>query len=162
MGAMRKRIIGQAEGVGKPHPAVRWLDLEPLAEVEATSEEPDFPVESALALGVDAQGWRAAEAGEQLVRLIFDVPIAVHRISLRFVETETARTQEFVLRWATKRDGDLNDIVRQQWTFSPNGSTQESEDYEVNLAGVMVLELAIKPEISGGNARASLAAWRVA
>jgi hypothetical protein len=159
---MRKRIISQTDRTPKPRPEASWLDLEHIAEVEVTSEDPNFPIESALALQTAGQGWRAAEPGEQLVRIVFEAPTAVHRISLQFVETRTARTQEFVLRWAPKRNDPLREIVRQQWTFSPSGSTREMEDYEVNLADLGVLELVIKPEISGGNAIASLAAWRVA
>jgi hypothetical protein len=154
---MRKRIIGQADKAPEPRSEERWLNLERIAEVEVTSDDPSFPVESALVLESGGQGWRAAEPGEQL-----DAPTAVHRIRLEFVETETARTQEFVLRWAAKRNEPFREIVRQQWTFSPNGSTREIEDYQVNLAELGVLELAIKPEISGGSALASLAAWRVA
>jgi hypothetical protein len=160
--AMRKRIIGQADRAREPRSEARWLDLERLAEVEVTSEDPSFPIESALALQAEGQGWRAAEPGEQLVRIVFDAPTAVHRIRLEFVETKRARTQEFVLRWAAGRNEPFREIVRQQWTFSPDGSTREIEDYEVDLADLGVLELAIKPEISGGDALASLAAWRVA
>jgi hypothetical protein len=159
---MRKRIIGQADKAPEPRSEERWLNLERIAEVEVTSDDPSFPVESALVLESGGQGWRAAEPGEQLVRIVFDAPTAVHRIRLEFVETETARTQEFVLRWAAKRNEPFREIVRQQWTFSPNGSTREIEDYQVNLADLGVLELAIKPEISGGSALASLAALRVA
>jgi hypothetical protein len=160
--AMRKRIIGQAEKGQEPRAEASWLNLEGMAEVEVTSENPDFPVESAFTLKSESQGWRAGEPGEQLIRIIFAAPITVHRIRLQFVELQTPRTQEFVLRWAAKRNEPFREIVRQQWTFSPNGSTSEIEDYQVNLADLGVLELAIKPEISGGNALASLAAWRVA
>jgi outer membrane receptor protein involved in Fe transport len=40
-------------------------------------------------------------------------------------------------------------IVRQQWNFSPAGSTTEIEDYAVDLDGVSVLELAIQPAWAG-------------
>ncbi len=159
---MRKRIIGQADSAQELRSGEKWLELEHMAEVEVTSEDPGFPIESALALGSAAQGWRAAEPGEQLVRIVFDAPIALHRIRLQFVETATARTQEFVVRWAAGRGGPLREIVRQQWTFNPHGSTSETEDYQVNLADLGVIELAIKPDISRGNALASLAAWRIA
>jgi hypothetical protein len=159
---MRKRIIRPADPTGEPRPGEQWLDLTRIAEVQLTSEDPNFPIESAFALDGDSQGWRAAEPGEQRVRIDFDAPTAVHRIRLQFVETEIARTQEFVLRWKASAEESFHDIVRQQWTFSPSGSTSETEDYQVNLAKVAVLELAIKPEISGGSVRASLAAWRVA
>jgi hypothetical protein len=52
--------------------------------------------------------------------------------------------------------------VRQQWNFSPAGSTLEVEDYRVELNGVVMLELSIKPDIGGLEAIASLASWRVA
>lgn len=158
---MRKHIIGQAK-TPEAQSQKEWLDLERVAQVEVTSEDPGFPIESALALEAERKGWRAAEPGEQLVRIVFDAPTAVRRIKLHFAETQTVRTQEFVLRWSNKRNEALREITRQQWNFSPNGSTSEVEDYQVNLGDVGVLELAIKPDISGGNARASLMALRLA
>ena len=53
-------------------------------------------------------------------------------------------------------------LVRQQWNVSPAGSTSEVEDYEVDLDGVSVLELVIKPDLKRGEAPATLASWRVA
>jgi hypothetical protein len=67
--------------------------------VEVTSEDKEFPVESAFISG-DARGWCAAEPGSQTIRLVFDHPQRLKRISLVFEERETARTQEFVLRWS--------------------------------------------------------------
>jgi hypothetical protein len=52
-------------------------------------------------------------------------------------------------------------VVRQQWTFSPQGSTQEVEDYRVTLDDVVVLELAIIPDVSNGGAHASLHRLRI-
>jgi hypothetical protein len=159
---MRKRIIGRDAKAEEVRSERKWLDLERIAEVQVTSEDPDFPIESALTLEGEAKGWRAAEPGQQRVRIVFDAPTALHRIELQFVENQVARTQEFVLRWASKGDEPLRDIVRQQWTFSPGGSVSEIENYQVNLAGVVVLELAIEPDISGGDARATLMSWHVA
>jgi hypothetical protein len=76
-----------------------WLDLDRAAVVEVTSEEKEYPVESALVAG-ETRGWRAAESGTQTIRLIFDQPQRLTRIALVFEETETERTQEFVLRWS--------------------------------------------------------------
>jgi len=55
----------------------------------------------------------------------------------------------------------LFEIVRQQWSFSPQGSTSEIEDYQVNLGSVSILELAIKPNLTPDNAFATLARWRM-
>ena len=128
--------------------------------VEVTSEDKDFPVESAF-VSEDAQGWRAEAPGRQTIRLIFDQPQRLRCVSLVFEEDETQRTQEFVLRWSSDGGSTLKEIVRQQWNFSPPESTREIEDYQVDLENVNVLELVIKPDIGGGVARASLKNLRV-
>jgi hypothetical protein len=73
-----------------------------------------------------------------------------------FEEDETARTQEFTLRWSSDGGRSAREIVRQQWNFSRPGSTREVEEYQVQLSSVTVLGLIINPDISGGVARASL------
>lgn len=137
-----------------------WLDLEAATMVEVTSEDPNFPIESALA-AKGLPGWRAAEEGEQIVRIVFDEPTLLQRIRLEFSETDAERTQQFTLRWARKGEP-LREIVRQQWNFSPLGSTSEVEDYRVNLNGVSVLELTLKPDLQANRGFASLVAWRIA
>ena len=123
--------------------------------VEVTSEEQDHPIDSALIAG-ESKGWRASEPGTHMIRLIFDRPQTLKRISLVFEEKDTSRTQEFVLRWCHDREGSLRELVRQQWNFSPPHTTTEVEEYSVELSGVAVLEIAITPDIAGGPARASL------
>jgi hypothetical protein len=151
---MRKRLIDstpesiRTRGEG-------WLDIETAAVVEVTSEDPDCPVESAFVSG-DERGWRAAAPGSQRIRLVFDQPQRLKCISLVFEENETARTQEFVLRWSPDGGGSVKEIVRQQWNFSPPDSIREVEEYQVELSGVTVLELVINPNIGGGVARASV------
>jgi hypothetical protein len=151
---MRKRLINPAvERLGTRGQG--WLDLERAAVVEVTSEDENFPVESAFG-SEDARGWRAAAPGHQTIRLIFDHPQRLKCVSLVFEEDEISRTQEFVLRWSSVGGSTLKEIVRQQWNFSPPESIREVEQYQVDLYNVQVLELVIKPEIGGGAARASL------
>jgi len=157
---MRKRIITPVQQE-TASPDLAWLNLERLAEVEITSEDADHPIESAL-LPVRASGWRAAGPGKQTIRLLFDDPQRLQRICLNFVETRTVRTQEYVLRWSPDGGQSFREIVRQQWNFSPQGATSETEDLHVELPAVTVLELSIIPDISGGNAFASLAQLRLA
>lgn len=128
-----------------------WIDLKHSATVEVTSEDKNYPIESALSFDC-GQGWRAAEPGVQTIRVFFDNPQEIRRISLVFEEEETTRTQEFVLR----SGGPLREIVRQQWNFNAPASVRESEEYRVGLSHVSVLELTIVPNIGGGVARASL------
>ena len=157
---MRKRIITPVQQETAP-PDLEWLNMEELAEVEITSEDPAHPIESALLPG-RASGWRAAGPGEQKIRLLFAYPQRLRRIYLNFVEPQTERTQEYVLRWSPDGGQSFREIVRQQWNFSPQGATNETEDLHVELPAVTVLELNIIPDISGGNAFASLAQLRLA
>ena len=156
---MRKRLI-TAIPQDVPPLDEGWLDLDSAAMVEVTSEEKDYPVEFALVSG-KTQGWRAAASGTQTIRLIFDEPQRLTRISLIFEESETERTQEFVLRWSPDGGRSFREIVRQQWNFSPHNTTREIEEYNVQLSDVTVLELVIVPDISRGAARASVKSLRV-
>jgi hypothetical protein len=156
---MRKRIVGTESGDAAD--AGGWLDLEALAQVELTSEAPDGPIEAALRPG-SGSGWRAGAPGAQTIRLIFDRPQLLRRIQLAFHEAVHQRSQEFVLRWSPDGGRTFQDLLRQQYTFSPPGTTRQVEDYTVNLAGVTVLLLEIIPDIGGGSAHASLASLRLA
>jgi hypothetical protein len=156
---MRKRLITPIPQDASPC-GEGWLDLERAAVVEVTSEERDYPVESALVLG-ETRGWRAADPGSQTIRLIFNQPQRLRRISLAFEENEIKRTQEFVLRWSPDGGRSFREIVRQQWNFSPPDTVREVEEYQVELLDVTALELIMVPNNSGGAARASLKKLRL-
>jgi hypothetical protein len=157
---MRKRIIAQVQK-DAASPDQNWLNMEGVADVEVTSEDAAHPIESAL-LPSQASGWRAAEPGPQTIRLLFNHPQRLRRIWMNFLESRTERTHEYVLRWSPDSGQSFREIVRQQWNFSPQGTTSETEDYHVELPAVTVLELSIIPDISGGTAFASLARLRLA
>ena len=157
---MRKRIITPVQQE-TALPNLEWLNIEELAELEITSEDAAHPIESALLPGHDS-GWCAAGPGKQTIRLLFANPQQLRRIWLNFVETRTRRTQEYVLRWSPDGGKSFREILRQQWNFSPEGATSDTEDLHVDLPAVTVLELSIIPDISGGNALASLAQLRLA
>src|SRR5947209_13201945 len=156
---MRKRLITRTPET-VPSGGEGWLDLERAAVVEVTSEDNDFPVESALVSG-ETPGWRAAMPGTETIRQIFDQPQRLKQISLVFEEKETARTQEFVLRWSPDGGTSFREIVRQQWNFSPPETVRDVEEYQVELSNVSVLELIIVPNMSGGAARASVKSLRL-
>jgi hypothetical protein len=140
-----------------PVTARSWLNLEAV-EVEFTSEHPEYPIEEALLLD-RTKGWRAAFPGPQSITLIWSDPILVRRVRLVFEEHSRARTQEFLLR-ASTREG-VRDIVRQQFTFSPPGTTVEREEYRASIDDVTRLELAINPAIDQADAVATLREWRL-
>ena len=157
---MRKSQITQIPQSAQPRDQA-WVDVDRIASVEVTSEESDYPIESALLLE-GKRGWRAANPGTQTIRLIFDEPQKLRRILLVFEDSENSRTQEFVLRWSPDIESSFREILRQQWNFSPADSVRETEDYAVELSEVKVLELMIVPDKSGGGVRASLTSLRLA
>ena len=154
---MRKTI--SAAALPRLERTEEGLNLSQTASVEVTSEDPDFPIEEAFECH-GARGWRAAAPGDQQIRITLDAPTHVRRIQLRFCETAVERTQEFTLR-SYSADCTPTVIVRQQWNFSPAGSTVEFEDYHVDLEAVSALELTIRPALDG-DAVASLDCWRIA
>ena len=156
---MQKRLVDAREQRSVTEES--WLDLEAMAEVELTSEDPARPIEGALLPNGQA-GWRAAEPGSQSIRLLFHQPQRLRRIRLRFDETAAERTQEFALSWSPDGGRSSRDIVRQQYTFSPASSTTEVEDLNVDLPAVTALELTIIPDQGRGQAHASLSEWRLA
>ena len=154
---MRKTVMGKGTARAEQR---QWLDLEQIASVEVTSEDPAFPVEGVFSED-ESKGWRAAEPGEQMIRIVFDEPQSIRRMQLEFSEPGVERTQEFLLRW-TASDGNMREIVRQRWNFSPQGSTVELEDYTVELPAASTLELIVTPDLTNRTAVASLRRWRVA
>jgi hypothetical protein len=158
---MRKQIINEGAQGAPAAEHQDWLDLEPLVQVELTSEDAEHPIESALITSTGS-GWRAQQPGKQTIRLLFDTPRRISRIQLLFEEHERERTQEFVLRWSPDGGASWREIVRQQYNFSPPGMTRELEDYTVDLYGLTMLELTVIPDISGGETPASLAQLRLA
>jgi hypothetical protein len=142
---MRKSLIS-AGGSAKQSPLrENWKNLEVIARVEISSEDALFPIEKALGKE-ESTGWRAGETGPQVIRLEFDEPQTIRRIHLHFVERERERSQEFAVfaGWS----GEMREVMRQQWSFSPHGSMEEIEDYAVELDKITTLELRIDPDRS--------------
>jgi cytidylate kinase len=52
--------------------------------------------------------------------------------------------------------------VRQQWNFSSPDATRETEEYNVDLSNVTLLDLIIDPDKGNGEAQASLLSLRLA
>jgi hypothetical protein len=152
---MRKKLMNTQKNEGRA-PDLNWLDLALIARAELSSEDPLHPLESALTPTAGA-GWRAREGGPQTIRLFFDEPQQIRHVHLEFEEDEMQRTQEFALHYSSVDGRSDQEIVRQQFNFSPPHSCREVEDYRVALGNVAMLQLVIIPDISGGDARASLA-----
>jgi hypothetical protein len=157
---MKKRIITDALPSNEELNS-RWLDLEALAEVEVTSENKDYSIEGAL-LPNNSHGWKAGTPGKQIIRLLFNQTQTIKHIHLYFLETDLVRTQEYVLRCSHNDGLTFEEIIRQQWNFSPDGSNKEVEDHLVALSSVSLLELIITPDINNENVFGSLEQLRLA
>ncbi|MGA8529650.1 MAG: hypothetical protein WB622_08045 [Acidobacteriaceae bacterium] len=155
---MRKAVLSHA--TPDPRPALdNWLDLERVASAEISSEDPSHPFENALR-GHGNGCWRAASPGPQVIRLRFDEPRPLRRIRLEFSERQQ-RSQEFCLS-AIDAANQRRLIARQQWNFSPGGSTLEVEDYSVNLLEIAAIELEIDPGRHDRQAFATLQSLAIA
>jgi hypothetical protein len=150
---IRKKVIGKTE-----RPEEGWVDLSQCASFEVTSEEADSPLENALR--PDEKKWIAATPGEQTIRITFDEPQNISQVFLLFEETANPRSQEFALSWQQVGHPAWREVVRQQFNFSPPGTTTERENFTVSLQRAIALELLIKPERSGGG-HASLTQLRI-
>jgi hypothetical protein len=143
---MRKSIVSLSKGsssASSDQKLNQGLDIAQIASVEISSEDAEHPFENALQ-GGKGGGWKAADPGPQVIRLNFDHPQTIRRIRLEFREQTRERSQEFAL-FASSAAFQKREVVRQQWTFSSGNSATEIEDYSVDLAGVLSLELEIDP-----------------
>ena len=154
------RIRKQLVDLAQPKTTPEWLAVQNVAQIEFTSEDQQYPIDSAL-IGNGGTGWRASRPGEQRIRLVFDNPQAIRLIHLVFEDGEQERLQEFTLRWSSDRGLTYATIVRQQFFFSPSGATREVEDYSVDLNGVTDIELQIVPDLSRRPVIASLKELRI-
>jgi hypothetical protein len=153
---MRKELVADtAQQVDAPP---EWLDLASHARVRLTSEDPTHAIECALQEASD-RGWRAPAPGPQTIWIDFDVPQLIREIHVRF-EIAESRTQEFVLLASTDDRRSYRELVRQQFNFYPE-TAAEDEHYFPQLDHVTGLKLTIIPDISGGDAHATLRALRV-
>ena len=140
---MRKSLIG-ATGKGGMQIETNWRDLEKIARVEVSSEDELFPIEHALGKTAST-GWRASSTGPQIIRLLFDEVVTFRKIQVHIVERAAERMQELTILAGAEISA-LREVVRQQFTFSPGGTTEEVEEYGVELTGIRVFELRIDPD----------------
>jgi hypothetical protein len=150
---MRKSVVSLSSTHPSPSSSGQWLDLEEIASVELSSENPQHPFEKALQ--GEKGGWSAAAPGPQVIRLKFDHPQTIKRIRLEFREEHAERSQEFAV-FASSAAFQRREVVRQQWTFSAGNSAIEVEDYSVDLPAVESIELEIDPGRHDKQATATL------
>jgi hypothetical protein len=157
---LRKHIIPTA-----PHAAASGTGLKPdglhvpaLATVLVTSESPDHPVDH-LFDGHDGPGgtrWVASVDGEQALILAFDTPQTIREVAVETEELYASRTQVLTLSLSQDEGRTYREILRQEFNFSPPGTTFERERWSVAGARVTHLRVAIQPDKGGAPCRATL------
>ncbi len=124
------------------------IDVANSATVLVTSEDPSHPIENAFDhhQGAGANYWAAAAPGKQTIILVFDRPQHIRNIQLEIEETDVNRSQ--VLQLLASRDGGqtFNQVIQQDYNFSPSGATFQREVWAVNLEHITHLRLDITPD----------------
>jgi hypothetical protein len=159
---LRKQIIPTPGSAGADAP--RQIvdqdakDIAALATVLVTSESPDHPVDH-LFDGRNGRGgtrWIASAAGEQTLILAFDTPQTIRDVSLESEELQTHRTQALILALSQDGGRSYREILRQEFVFSPPGTTFERESWRVPAEGVTHLRVVIQPDKGGAPCLATL------
>src|SRR5947209_746729 len=136
----------------------REIDVAAVATVIVTSEEAEHPIDHVFdsRRGPGGSRWAAGEPGEQEVVLAFDTPQSLSHISLEVEERGVERRQELWLEVSCDGGRTYREVLRQEYNFSPPGTTFEREDWAVRAEGVTRLRVRIKPDMAGKPCRATL------
>jgi hypothetical protein len=153
---LRKQIIRPSTATPALMPGE--IDIAAVATVLVTSEAPEHPVDFAFDhhRGPGGNRWIAGEPGEQTLILAFDAPQAIRRVALEVEEPEVARTQELQLAVSTDGGRTYREVLRQEYNFSPPGTSFEREDWTLDAVGVTHLRLMIRPDKGSKPCRATI------
>ena len=134
------------------------IDIAASATVYVSSEDSAHPIDNVFdhRRGPGGSHWVAEEPGEQTLLLAFDAPQTIYQIILEVEEPEVSRTQELWLSVSHDGGQTYRELRRQEYNFSPPGTTFEREDWTVSAAGVTHLQLWMKPDKGGKPYRATL------
>jgi allantoicase len=111
--------------------------------------------------GPGATHWLAEQTGPQKVIIAFDHPQTIRKVVVETEERDASRTQEITLSISKDGGRTYRDLRRQEFNFSPDGSTWEREDWTLAEEAVTHVQLAIKPDKGGRPFRAALTTFAV-
>jgi hypothetical protein len=153
---LRKQILTTHSTMSRRGAAEK--DVAAVATVLVSSEDPDHPIDCAFdgQRGPGASRWIAEQPGEQTLILAFDAPQTIRKILVEVEEPDVSRTQEMAL--SISRDGGqtYQELVRQEYNFSPPGTTLEHEEWSIKGDAISHLQLRIKPDKGSKVGRATL------
>ena len=133
--------------------------------MQVTSEQADHPIDNAFDRnrGPGGSRWIADGPGEQTVTLLFDSPQTIRKIGVEIEELQVSRTQELCVSLLVGWWADLSrKLVRQEFNFSPPGTSFERELWSASGGPVTHLQLEIKPDKGGRVGRATLTSLTLA
>jgi hypothetical protein len=133
-------------------------EIAAIAAVWITSEAAEAPIDHVFDQhgGPGGSRWVAAGPGEQRLILAFDTPQTLRTISLEVEEPEVSRTQVLLLSVSCDGGQTYQELRRQEYTFSPPGTTFEREEWGVTVEGATHLQLVITPDKGGAPCWATL------
>lgn len=139
------------------------LDISELATVLVTSEAPDHPVDHLFdaSRGPGGTRWVAGSDGEQALVLAFDAPQSIRAVGIEAEELDAARTNVLTVSLSADGGRTYRERVRQEFTFSPPGTTFEREEWAMSAEGVTHLRVMIQPDKGRSAHRATLTSLTV-
>src|SRR5262245_32426215 len=146
---LRKQIVPKR--AGEPASQEGEIRIADVATVQVTSEQDNHPIDHAFdqRRGPGGSRWSADAPGEQAVTLMFDGPQAIRQVGVEVEELEVGRTQELWVSVSSDGGRTYRELVRQEFTFSPPGTTFERERWTVPPGAVTHLRVDIKPDKGG-------------
>jgi hypothetical protein len=118
------------------------------ATATASSEAEGHPVSHIFDehRGPGGTQWIAGEPGEQQLLLAFHRPVTIRRVTLEIEDRTVQRTQELQLSVSSDGGQTYRELRRQEFNFSPEGTTWECEDWAVAEFNVTHVRLVIRPD----------------
>jgi hypothetical protein len=158
---LRKQILTDRSAPLASQPGE--LDIAARATVLVTSETAEHPIDHVFDTqrGPGGTRWVAAAPGEQVLILAFDTAQTIRGVRLEVEELEVSRTHELELSVSSDGGQTYRELRRQEYTFSPPGTTFEREAWSVTAEGVTHLRLRITPDKGSKPCRATLTSLSV-
>lgn len=116
----------------------REIPVLAVATITVTSEADGHPITCVFdeERGPGASQWIAAEPGDQKLVIAFHQPQTIRQITMEIEEREVNRTQEVQLALSDDGGKTYRELLRQEFNFSPEGTTWECEDWAVEEVNV--------------------------
>ena len=134
------------------------ISIPDTATVLVTSERLDHPIDYICdgKRGPGGTRWIAEQPGDQTVVLVFDAARDIHVVSLEIEEDEVGRTQELTLSTSSDGGQTYREMLRQEFNFSPPGTTFEHEEWRLAAKDITHVRIWIRPDKSGRPCYASM------